>query len=231
MNLFYDGYPDVAKAHTVAVVFPNHALTMVDKTDDYKATLIVVSASVMSEPMLQIINHFRYRYEQQPRVTLNAHDFKIIMHIVEVLHETSTLDIPNRRTILIRQMDFFLRMLNYYRQKMLNDETTTKRISAQFQAVLNEHFHEHRNVAYYANLACLSPKYFSTVIHEQTGQTASYWINAKVTAEAKRLLHTLPSISVKGVADMLGFSDQNDFSRYFKRETGMSPSEFRENGS
>jgi len=36
---------------------------MVSKTDDYLATLIVVDASVLNDPMLQIINQMRYRYE------------------------------------------------------------------------------------------------------------------------------------------------------------------------
>lgn len=227
MSVVYDSFEDVNRPRSVVVVFPNHALTMIEKSPDFRASLIVVSASVMSDPMLQIIKHFKYRYEQQPRVMLNDHDFKILKRIVEVMKETSGLDIPNRRTVMVRQVDFFLRMLNYYRQKTLNDETATERISAQFQAALNDNYRKHRNVAFYADIACLTPKYFSTVIRKQTGMSASYWISSRVMAEAKRLLHTLPNHSVKAIADMLGFSDQNDFSRFFKKESGMSPSEFR----
>ena len=41
------------------------------------------------------------------------------------------------------------------------------------------------------------------------------------------LMHVRRDLSVQAIADMLGFSEQASFSRYFRRETGMSPTEFR----
>ena len=41
------------------------------------------------------------------------------------------------------------------------------------------------------------------------------------------LLHVRRDLSVQIIADMLGFEEQSTFSRYFRRETGMSPTEFR----
>ena len=42
------------------------------------------------------------------------------------------------------------------------------------------------------------------------------------------LLHMRHDLNVQAIADMLGFNEQASFSRYFHRETGMSPTEFRE---
>ena len=42
------------------------------------------------------------------------------------------------------------------------------------------------------------------------------------------LLHMRHDLSVQAIAYMLGFSEQAAFSRYFRRETGLSPSEFRD---
>ena len=42
------------------------------------------------------------------------------------------------------------------------------------------------------------------------------------------LLHIRRDLPVQAIADMLGFDEQATFSRYFRRETGLSPSQFRE---
>ena len=73
----------------------------------------------------------------------------------------------------------------------------------------------------------MSSKHFSAVVKQETGQTAAYWIHRQVVAEAKMLLHVRRDLSVQLIADMLGFEEQSTFSRYFRRETGMSPTEFR----
>ncbi|MBQ3733187.1 MAG: AraC family transcriptional regulator [Bacteroidales bacterium] len=52
-------------------------------------------------------------------------------------------------------------------------------------------------------------------------------MHTQVVAEAKMLLHMRRDLTIQAIADMLGFEEQATFSRYFRRETGMSPTEFR----
>lgn len=88
MQMTYDDMPDHTSKQTVAVVFPNHTLRMVSKSDDYLATLVVVDASLLDDPLLRIINQMRYRYEPHPWVELNRHEYGVIMHLVGVMRET-----------------------------------------------------------------------------------------------------------------------------------------------
>ena len=50
-----------------------------------------------------------------------------------------------------------------------------------------------------------------------------------MVAEAKMLLHMRHDLTVQAISDMLGFDEQASFSRYFHRETGLYPTEFRTN--
>ena len=227
IKLMYDDITDFSEQRTVGVIFPNHRLLKVDKTDDYRATLIVVRAALLNDPMLQIINQLRYRYESHPNVKLDKHEYKMITNVVEGMCEITRLKLPDHRMLMMRLLEFLLRLLNHYRRSKLNETPADKRVSAPFHNDLAQHFREHRDVSFYAEKACLSCKHFSAVVKQETGHTAAYWIHRQVVAEAKMLLHVRRDLSLQVIADILGFEEQSTFSRYFRRETGMSPTEFR----
>jgi AraC-like DNA-binding protein len=103
-----------------------------------------------------------------------------------------------------------------------------KWLSHRFYNAIIENCHQHRDVKFYANLFCISPKHFSSVVKQQTGHTASYWIQHYLVIRVKLTLAYEPTASVQSVADRFGFPDQASFCRYFKRETGLSPTEYRQ---
>ena len=230
IELMYDDISDFSEQHTVGVIFPNHCLRKVSITDDYLATLIIVDSSVLGDPLLQIIKQMRYRYEPHPNVKLDKHEYQIITHVVEGMREITRLNLPDRRMLLMRLLEFLLRLLSHYRKIKLNESGGDKQVSTRFHNDLKQHFREHRDVGFYAEKACLSTKHFSTVVKQETGHTAAYWIHHQVVVEAKLLLHIRHDLSVQAIADLMGFEEQATFSRYFRRETGLSPTEFRESG-
>ena len=148
IKLLYDDIADYSEQQTVGVIFPNHRLLKVEKTDDYRATLIVVGASLLDDPMLQIINQLRYRYEPHPNVKLGRHEYKMITSVVEGMREITRLQLPDHRMLMTRLLEFLLRLLSYYRKSKLNETHADKRVSTRFHSDLAKHFREHREVSF-----------------------------------------------------------------------------------
>ena len=79
---------------------------------------------------------------------------------------------------------------------------------------------------YFADKICLSPNYFGDLVKQQTGKTAQEYIQLKMIAEAKeRMLD--PARNIKQIAESLGFQHPQHFVRFFKRQEGCTPTEFR----
>ncbi|WP_270087383.1 AraC family transcriptional regulator [Sphingobacterium sp. SYP-B4668] len=98
-----------------------------------------------------------------------------------------------------------------------------------FCELLNEDDRIVNNVAFYASKLNTSPQNLSATCKKNTNLTASEILARYIIKEAKRLLfYTTNSISE--VAFELGFSDKSNFSKYFKRYTGITPSEFKKTG-
>jgi AraC family transcriptional activator of pobA len=74
----------------------------------------------------------------------------------------------------------------------------------------------------------MSPDAFSKKIKKQFSRSPSTLINERVILEAKKLLH-LTYRSIKEIALELNFDDEFYFSRYFKKNVGVSPSYYRRN--
>lgn len=96
----------------------------------------------------------------------------------------------------------------------------------QFQRLVENHFFEWSQVGEYAKrLGCVG-KSITRATTAVAGMSAKAFISARINLEAKRLLvHTESSISAIG--EKLGFADPTHFVKFFKRETGVTPAEFR----
>lgn len=81
-------------------------------------------------------------------------------------------------------------------------------------------------ISSYAAQAGISENYLSRQVKQSTGRSVGEWIDAVRIVRAKKLLSEtfLPIIDV---ATAVGLADQSYFARFFKRETGQTPSEFR----
>ena len=111
----------------------------------------------------------------------------------------------------------------------MTENTTNDRLSALFDrfiALVSESCTQERNVGFYAEKLCLTPKYLSKLIKQASGRSAPDWIDAFVILEAKNLLK-YSNISIKEIVFRLNFPNQSVFYKFFKTHTGMTPSEYR----
>lgn len=134
------------------------------------------------------------------------------------------------KEILKNVFNIFLYELGGIAQKYAPVKNTTftrkEHLVMQFVNMLQKRFKEQRNVQYYANELNVNPKYLTQTVKEVSGKSAGELIDDFVIQEAKLLL-TDSSLSISEVGDILHFSDQSFFGKFFKRHTGFSPSEFR----
>ncbi len=81
-------------------------------------------------------------------------------------------------------------------------------------------------MGFYARQLCITPKYLTTLIKRISGLSVSEWIDNYVIIEAKTLLK-YSTMSIQEIAYYLNFPNQSFFGSYFKRNTGMSPSQYK----
>ena len=96
----------------------------------------------------------------------------------------------------------------------------------QFTELLGEHYKHERSVGFYARQLCITPKYLTTLIKRISDKSVSEWIDNYVILEAKTLLK-YSNMSVQEIAYYLNFPNQSFFGSYFKRNAGMSPSQYK----
>lgn len=112
--------------------------------------------------------------------------------------------------------------------KRIKSQSTSRSrmIFEQFIRLVSEYHTRYRNVGFYADKLCLTPKYLSKLIRIASGRSAPEWIDSYVILEAKNLLK-YSDISIKEIVYRLNFPNQSVFYKFFKARTGMTPSAYR----
>lgn len=111
-------------------------------------------------------------------------------------------------------------------RRPVKKEKRREQIFSRFKKLVNENCDRHRSIPFYADKLALTPHYLSSLISNVSGQSVMYWINRAAILQAKVLLKDKEML-VYEVAERLNFPSQSAFGLFFKRETGMTPGQYR----
>lgn len=175
---------------------------------------------------------------RDPVVTLTSEEMMLMKGYFDLIHfNTSTnkdaMFVRNiSRNLLVAAMYQLLQFV-YTHEGSRSEESDTSKMSPrrknyvrEFMSLVFRYHRTQRNTAFYAEQLFVSPKYLSHVIKDATGMSAAEWIDHYVIQEAKNMLR-YSGMNVQQIAYDLNFPNQSAFGKYFKRITGMSPSDFQ----
>jgi AraC family transcriptional activator of pobA len=94
------------------------------------------------------------------------------------------------------------------------------------RALVEEHFRKERLLSFYADKLAMTPDRLNDHVKRATGVTAGHLIRQRVLTEAKRQL-VFTGAPIHEIAYDLAFSDPSHFTRFFRKQTGTTPQEFR----
>ncbi len=97
-----------------------------------------------------------------------------------------------------------------------------------FFQLVEENFKNNLSVNDYAQILAITPNHLTQTVKLLTGKTSNEVIQSKQVLEVKRLLiHT--NLGVTEIANLLNFSDQSYFTKFFKKIAGLTPLQYRQN--
>lgn len=169
---------------------------------------------------------------QKPGIVLSEQDFELTGSLIRYIINLLQSDVSYKREAVLSALSSLFYILlgawtaDSTESGMSELPNRSKVIFDKFLRLVMEYHTQHRNVGFYADQLCLTPKYLSKIIKNATGRSAPEWIDSYVILEAKNLLK-YSGTTIKEIVFKLNFPNQSVFYKFFKAHTGMTPTEYR----
>lgn len=123
--------------------------------------------------------------------------------------------------------DYFDKWTRQYgNQPVKDNRNPAEKLCTKFYSLLFDHFKEYRATTYYADRLCITPNYLAMITRQISGETPKQAISRQVILEMKYILRNT-NMTAEQMACHLNFPDTSYMCRFFRRQTGMSFSEYR----
>lgn len=171
---------------------------------------------------------YNLKQENPPLLLETENDIRFLEELFK--RSISELDnnLPNKLDLLRSLLDLIL-MTCSSRYKTVENMDKKGRghiLVKQFYHLVEENNYKNLSLKEYADRLAVTPNHLTQTVKQLTGKTSSQIIKAKQILEIKRLLvHT--HLSVSEIAHQLNFEDQSYFTKFFKRESGCLPLQYR----
>lgn len=217
--------------HDIVIVFPGDIFVMSEASDGFAASWVLYSQQFGDEVLYNFPSSFFKHIYDTPIYHLSNEEYVNRMEYIQLLSRK----IANKGNIcrhdivanLLRTL--FMEIYSNMVTKALINTSEPKRRRRLLDEFM-EHIAatpQHREVAYYAEKLCITPKYLSAIVYQGTGCSAKEFINNNTILEIKHLLRS-SDYSVKEIADILAFPSDSNLCRFFKSCTGTTISAYKQ---
>lgn len=222
------------KRNSLIVIQPKNYIYLSEFSQEFEGSIVVCSRHLVEDvlPKLTDIVPLLIHHRTEPVTQLTESEATGIRNFYEFLREK----LRGPKTRFLQQKINSILQATLYEMMDIIDQRSSKipesartrkeEIMAKFILAVSEEFRTQRQVAYYAQKLCISPKHLSSVVKEISGRTAGDWIENYVVMESKVLLKTT-DMTIQEIAVYLNFANQSFFGKYFKQHTGCSPTSYR----
>ena len=169
------------------------------------------------------------RQNKQYTIQLTAYEAQIIRNELEVLMRLLNI----KHQFLFRRIQaacnaLFLDIADFLSRKTIIKKEVSRKdhVLQEFHALVTRNFREEHFVSFYADKLAISEQYLARIVRAGTGKSVNTIINELLIMEARTLLSSTKS-TVGDIASQLGFSDAAGFCKFFKRNMGQTPLNYR----
>jgi AraC-like DNA-binding protein len=218
----------------VIKIAPGQIVSLEEYSDDFDATVIIMSKRFL-ESLLVYINGsipLRIGTNMDCIVKVSSQERAMLEMLTRAIrHILSNKENPYR----LQVVQHVIMAIFYSSEQIRNiDSNETPRsnadvLSKEFLGLVKDNFRRERQLQFYADKLCITPRYLSRVVKETTNSSAAEWIERYVVLEARALLKST-NMTIQQISDELNFPSQTFFGKYFKRRVGVSPKEYRRKG-
>lgn len=224
------------RQNDLCIYAPNVFIQILEKSDDIEGVLDEDRVETYYEVVSLIPIKHRLQIRNHPVVRVSekqANEISLLSALATDTHDNGCPDmlsdmIHTQYITRLRQTLCLKVCEAYFANSPVDAQPQTREdiIFNNFLISLYANCHSNRTVGYYADMQHLSSYYFSSIVKEKSGRRASEWIEEVTMTFARRYLDD-PQLSVKEIAQKMGFPDQSTFGRYFRLHEGCSPTAYR----
>lgn len=220
-------------ADSVITLFPNDVVMVSGASDDFATEYLRYDASILREASLQLeqtvysqLRGDRCR-SRSPIVTDIINAMFGFLNIYFRQKDCRCLE----QLVLLQLKAFFIGFYDYLQRfpderPAESGSRRARELFNRFMYLLEAHYRESRDVAWFAARMRITPKYLNNVVRSISGHSVKTIIDHYVVLQLKLTLRST-TLTVKEVAWLYHFSDVSFFCRYFKQRTGCTPQEFK----
>lgn len=167
----------------------------------------------------------------QPNINLSSIDYQSIAEIIKRI-ENEYFSVNDEHSFSIIRSELHILITKLFRIKSkvgeINFEKKYLKEFVQLQMLVEKEAQNTNKVKDYAAMMGLSTKTLNTITKNIIHKPAKEFVDEILTKQIKRLIINNEQFTIKEVAYQSGFDETTNFYKYFKRQTGQTPEQFRE---